>query len=52
MLDSKKGLDSTHYSNAKYVGGGTWSAIDYTGKTITIPNSELQKLKENLITNN
>lgn len=52
VLDSKKGLDSTHYANAKYVGGGTWSAIDYTGKTITIPNSELQKVKEDLIMNN
>lgn len=44
--------ESTFYSNAKYIGGGTWSAIDYTGKAITIPNSKLQEVKENLITNN
>ena len=51
VIDIKKRINSTYYSNAKYVGGGTWSAIDYTGKTITIPNSELQKVKENLTNN-
>lgn len=51
VFDIEKGIDSAYYSNAKYIGGGIWSAIDYTGKTITISSSELQKVKENLIAN-
>ena len=37
--------------HAKYVGGGTWSAIDHTGKPINIPNDELQKAKDALLAN-
>lgn len=38
-------------SKAKYVGGGKWSAIDYEGNPITIPNTELEKVKESLLAN-
>ena len=49
IYDAELGIDSIHYPNARYLGGGTWSVIDYTGKEITIPESELQKIKESLL---
>lgn len=36
------------YYKTKYL-GGEWSAIDYTGKPIEIPESELQKVKHKLL---
>ena len=36
----------------KYSGGGIWSAIDYTGKSIQISDSVLQKAKEDLLAKN
>ena len=46
-------LDSTsgYWTHAKYTGGGTCSAIDYTGKPIEIPDTELQKVKDALLAN-
>lgn len=49
IYDEVLGIDSIHYPNARYRGGGTWSVIDYTGKEITIPENELQKIKEALL---
>ena len=40
---------SVDYCHAKYVGGGTWSVIDYSGKTIKIPDYKLQEVKESLL---
>lgn len=37
------------YSDAKYIGGGTWSVIDYSGKSIKIPDYKLQEVKESLL---
>lgn len=43
---------ANYYFHAKYTGGGNWSVMDHTGKTIEIPKEELQKkVKENLIMN-
>ncbi len=47
VLDTELG----YCPHAKYIGGGTWSAIDYTGKPINIPNDELQKVKDALLAN-
>lgn len=46
-------LDSefSYCSHAKYVGGGTWSAIDYTGTPIEMPDAELQRVKNALLAN-
>ena len=41
----------TDYPKAKYIGGGKWSAIDYEGNPITIPITELEKVKESLLAN-
>ena len=43
---------STYYPMAKYIGGGTWSAIDYTNKAIRIRKSKLRKVKKNLLMDN
>lgn len=43
---------STYYPSAKYIGGGTWSAIDYTNKAIRIRKSKLRNVKENLLMDN
>ncbi len=40
---------SKHYTHAKYIGGGTWSVIDYSGKTIKIPDLKLQEIKKSLL---
>lgn len=40
---------SVKHIHAKYVGGGTWSVIDYSGKHITIPDYKLQEVKESLL---
>lgn len=40
---------SVYYTHAKYIGGGTWSVIDYSGKPITIPDYKLQEVKESLL---
>ena len=40
---------SVWYTNAKYVGGGTWSVIDYSGKPIEIPAYKLKEVKESLL---
>lgn len=47
VLDSELG----YCPHAKYVGGGTWSAIDYTGTPIEIPDAELQRVKNALLAN-
>ena len=44
-------IRSADYPKAKYIGGGKWSAIDYEGNPITIPITELEKVKESLLAN-
>lgn len=39
----------TSYTHAKYIGGGTWSVIDYSGTPITIPDCRLQEVKKSLL---
>ena len=43
------GSDAKHFKCAKYLGGGKWSAIDYTGKPIYIPKYKLEKVKDSLL---
>lgn len=38
-----------HYTHAKYIGGGTWSVIDYSGKPIKISGFKLRKIKKSLL---
>lgn len=40
---------SVNYTHAKYIGGGTWSVIDYSGKLIKIPDHELKEIKKSLL---
>lgn len=40
---------SKGYTHAKYIGGGTWSVIDYSGKPIKIPDLKLQEIKKSLL---
>lgn len=40
---------SASYTHAKYVGGGNWSAIDYTGKPIEISEDRLQEVRKSLL---
>lgn len=40
---------SVYHTHAKYIGGGTWSVIDYSGKPIEIPDHELQEVKKSLL---
>ena len=40
---------ATYYTHAKYVGGGTWYVIDYSGKPIKIPYYKLQEVEESLL---
>lgn len=40
---------SAYYTHAKYIGGGTWSVIDYSGKPIDIPDYKLQEVKKSLL---
>lgn len=47
--DEKLKKWSVKYTHAKYIGGGTWSVIDYSGKPIEIPNYELQEVKKSLL---
>ena len=46
VFDEEKGITSTNYINAKYVGGGTWSAIDYEGNAVHALDFDLLKDKE------
>lgn len=43
------GSGAEYFRCAKYLRGGTLSAIDYTGKSIAIPKSKLQKVKHSLL---
>lgn len=47
--DSKSGEWEDYYPHAKYIGGGTFSVIDYNGKGIKIPDQRLYEIKESLI---
>lgn len=47
--DEELKVGSVYYTHAKYVGGGIWSVMDYTGKTIEIPAYKLQEVKESLL---
>ena len=46
-----EGHEFVLYPKAKYIGGGTWSAVDYTGKEIEIPNSVMKEIKNSLLEN-
>lgn len=49
VYDKKLQKGSTEYDHAKYVGGGTWSAMDYSGKPIEISNEKLKEIKNSLL---
>lgn len=44
-----KEYDYIKYKHAKYIGGGTWSAIDYNGNPIPLSDKTLQDVKKSLL---